>query len=71
MWLEFLDSCNLKHLTPFTNLPEKEGSGAKPKQQRPELEPHELAAQLTKEQMGKFAKELSALAKRKAVASKT
>jgi len=54
-----------------SNLPEKEGLGPKARQRRPELEPHELAAQLTKEQMGEFAKQLSALAKRKAVASKT
>jgi hypothetical protein len=37
----------------------------KPKPQRKELEPHELAGQLTKSQMAGFAKELSALAKRK------
>ena len=54
-----------------SNLTEREGLGPKPGQRRPKLEPHELAAQLTKEQMGEFAKELSALAKRKAEASKT
>ena len=53
-----------------SNLPENEELASKPKQQRPELEPHELAGQLTKDQMGDFAIKLLALAKRKA-ASRT